>query len=299
MRSEAFPSFTKTSHKKPYESIDPRQAKLSAAGKTVLITAGHTGIGYAIAQSFALASASNIILLARRQEVLDHAAKTLASEHPKTKFHYFAASIIDFPKIKDVFEQIRSSISPNVDILVTSAVFVSQPRETLAFPASDLEAVFKTNFLSNVRELLANPAALPKTSEKVQEKIIIDISSVAAHLILTQIKSTAYSVSKLAFTQYLAHLQAELGAEGKAVRVHSLHPGAILTDAARGNGYDENTIPWDDVKLPGNFAVWLASKEAELLKRRFVWASWDAEELKQREGELEANKDLLRIGLVH
>ncbi len=100
MPHEVFPSFTKISHKKPYVAIDPTQAKLSAAGKNLLIATGHKGIGYAIAQSFAVAGASTIILLARRQEVLEHAAKTVSSEHPKTKFHYFARSIVTFPKSK-------------------------------------------------------------------------------------------------------------------------------------------------------------------------------------------------------
>jgi len=47
------------------------------------------------------------------------------------------------------------------------------------------------------------------------------------------------------------------------VRVHILHPGSILTDAAGANGHDENTIPRDDLQLPGRFVVWLASKKAE------------------------------------
>jgi hypothetical protein len=51
--------FTKTFHKNPYDAIDPTQPSLSAAGKTILITAGHTGIGFAITQNFAIAGASH------------------------------------------------------------------------------------------------------------------------------------------------------------------------------------------------------------------------------------------------
>ena len=28
--------------------------------------------------------------------------------------------------------------------------------------------------------------------------------------------------------------------------VLNVHPGAVLTSAARENGWDENTVPWDD-----------------------------------------------------
>lgn len=36
---------------------------------------------------------------------------------------------------------------------------------------------------------------------------------------------------------------------------------------------------WFSEDLPGQFAVWLASKEASYLHGRFLWASWDVEEL--------------------
>jgi hypothetical protein len=44
--------------------------------------------------------------------------------------------------------------------------------------------------------------------------------------------------------------------------------------------------------------VWLASKEAEFLKGRFVWANWDVEEMIKRKFEFELDSDLLKSGLV-
>ena len=44
------------------------------------------------------------------------------------------------------------------------------------------------------------------------------------------------------------------------------------------------------------FAVWLASKEAAFLKGRFVWASWDVQELVKRKGEFESDPELLKVG---
>lgn len=51
------------------------------------------------------------------------------------------------------------------------------------------------------------------------------------------------------------------------------------------------------MNLPGQFALWLASKEAAFLAGRFVYASWDVDELKARAGEIEKS-DLLKIGLI-
>ena len=77
-----------------------------------------------------------------------------------------------------------------------------------------------------------------------------------------------YGASKLAFTQWVAPVQQDRADKG--LRVHSFHPGTVLTDAARAFGMNEESMPWDDVQLPRQFGVWLASKEAAYLKGRFV-----------------------------
>ncbi len=59
----------------------------------------------------------------------------------------------------------------------------------------------------------------------------------------------------------------------------------------------EESFAWDNVLLPGQFAVWLASKEAAFLKGRFVWANWDVRELVGRKGDFERDAELLTVGL--
>jgi len=51
-------------------------------------------------------------------------------------------------------------------------------------------------------------------------------------------------------------------------------------------------------KLPGDFAVWLASPEAEFLTGRYVWAQWDVDELIAMKEKVAQDPDLLTIGLV-
>jgi hypothetical protein len=53
------------------------------------------------------------------------------------------------------------------------------------------------------------------------------------------------------------------------------------------------------VQLPGNFAVWAASKEAKFLHGRFVWSSWDVDELATGEirKRIDSEVDFLRIGV--
>jgi hypothetical protein len=46
-------------------------------------------------------------------------------------------------------------------------------------------------------------------------------------------------------------------------------------------------------RLPGDFAVWLASPEATFLNGKFVWAQWDVNELLTVKARSEANPALL------
>ena len=45
-------------------------------------------------------------------------------------------------------------------------------------------------------------------------------------------------------------------------------------------------------------AVWLASSEAAFLAGRFIWASWDVNELKARADEIRNGRYMLKLGLV-
>ena len=281
--------FTNLYHKTPYAAIDPIQISLSAAGKTILIIAGATGIGFSIAYNFAIAGAQHIVLLARRTDVLEKSTTELSATHPGTKFHYFTSSITDHVKIRHIFSEIRSKIS-SIDVLVTSAAYTPALANTLDLSTQELLLSFETNLFANinlVHEFLSHTPAPRK------EKVILDISTAAAYLMVPQ--RSAYSVSKLAFTQWLARLQQDLVNDN--IRIHSFHPGFVLTDCTRGLGMSEESFAWDDVQLPGQFAVWLASKEAAFLKGRFVWANWDVRELVGRKRDFERDTELLTVGL--
>jgi NADP-dependent 3-hydroxy acid dehydrogenase YdfG len=71
---------TNAVHTDLYAAISPKRPGLSQEKKTVLITGGGTGVGFAIAGAFVQASASTIIIIGRRQEILEEAASKLEGE---------------------------------------------------------------------------------------------------------------------------------------------------------------------------------------------------------------------------
>ena len=52
------------------------------------------------------------------------------------------------------------------------------------------------------------------------------------------------------------------------------------------------------VKLPGDFAVWLASPEADFLNGRYVWAAWDVDEMIAMKQKVVSDPSLLTMALV-
>ncbi|KAL1621019.1 hypothetical protein SLS56_009435 [Neofusicoccum ribis] len=298
---------TETLHHAQYSAIDPTNPSNSAAGKTVIISGGASGIGYAIAQAFSAAGAATVIILARRQEALDEASAKLRAENEaakrSTEVWTYLLDIKDSAASQSLFATIRQRISSgsgpatDADILVTSAAYLMQGQSSLEEPEQVYRESLDTNLFGNlglVRAFLAPEIpAIPFSAmtggvkdisgakAPTQQKVILDVSSSASYYVLPG--QGAYSSSKLAFTRVMQSLQAELDQlENQPIRVHSFNPGLIYTEAVSKlfeSKTDKFPIPWDDVSLAGGFAVWLASPAASFLKGKFVMSTWDVEEM--------------------
>ncbi|KAH8588874.1 hypothetical protein B0O99DRAFT_638177 [Bisporella sp. PMI_857] len=280
-------SFISTLHRAPYPAIDPRKPTSSAAGKTILITGGATGIGFATARNFAIAGASTIVLLARREETLQRAASELATTFPNTQFLTYAVSITDEAEIQKVFSSVRQTArNKDVDVLVTSAAFIKTDKPLSRTPLSEVKTSFDTNVFGNlnvVNAFLDTP--------KEAGKVIVDITSYASYMLFPQ--TGPYGASKAAFSFMMRHVQHE----HPELRVHTLHPGAIWTQAGANAGLTKDMFDWDEEDLPGQFVVWLAGQEAAFLKGKFLASHWDVAELMANRKAFESDADLSTIGL--
>lgn len=121
-------------HHTQYPAIDPTNPLNSAAGKTIIISGGASGIDYAVAQAFSAAGAATVVILARREEVLDEASTKLRAENEAvnrgTEIWTYLLNINDGLAAESIFNATRQRISSgnspatNADILVTRAAYL-------------------------------------------------------------------------------------------------------------------------------------------------------------------------------
>jgi NAD(P)-dependent dehydrogenase (short-subunit alcohol dehydrogenase family) len=142
-------SFTSITHKKPYVEISSAKSSLSKTGQTVLITGGASGIGYAITEAFAQASASNIIIVGRQADRLNIAVSKIRSEN---KFEGTITGrecdIADLSSVNKLWSQLRQE-GVTVDILVLNAVHVSPIQRVLDGTPNEICVEFQTNVLAS------------------------------------------------------------------------------------------------------------------------------------------------------
>jgi short-subunit dehydrogenase len=125
MDYKAFP-LTRRLHKSSYDAISPSRADVSQAGKTVMITGGSMGVGYAIVKAFAVANAHKIIIVGREQTKLDTSITKLREELGEdgatTKLEGMVCQISEPDSVDHLWDLLRRD-GIHVDVMVLNAVF--------------------------------------------------------------------------------------------------------------------------------------------------------------------------------
>jgi len=265
------PHPTQTYHTKSYDRIDPAKSTFEGKAKTVLITAGATGVGFETSKAFAQTGVERIIIVSRRAEPQQKAKAVLEADFPGLSVECVQASVTDYPKITQILKD-----AGDINVLVMSHAIahdVSVPSRDM--PIEQLQDCYATNVIASAhltQQYLQQPMPAAGT------KTIVHISTAATHIVIPQ--QSGYGPSKMAFSRMLgSYFAAEQNVEKDGVRMFSFHPGAFYTEAAASLGIPENAMEWEDIKMPAHFAVWLASREADFLHGRFLWAHWDVDDM--------------------
>ncbi|KAL6890896.1 NAD(P)-binding protein [Trichoderma evansii] len=283
MAAAPWPSPTKTWHDDTYPAIDPTRPELSLAGKTAVITGGGSGIGGAIAQSFAKAGVSNLALIGRRLQVLEEKKAQISIINPKIEVLLLQADIANGEQIQKAFETVKSTFG-EPQILVNNAAYFDGPVSVLKDSVDNWYQAFEINVKGSLhvaRSFLSVAAPSPR---------ILNISSAQTHLDAKFFPGmSAYLSSKMAQLRMFESIQAER----EDVVIVSCHPGRVLSEMSAKVG---RTKGIDTIELSGDFGVWAVSDEATFLKGRMVWVNWDIDELKEKKDQI-INDNLLTVSL--
>ncbi|MEU5399441.1 SDR family oxidoreductase [Streptomyces sp. NPDC005963] len=177
--------------------------------RTVVISGGGTGIGFAAAESFA-ADGDRVVLLGRREEVLARAAGRLPSAG------HFAVDLSDPADVLRAASFVEREYGA-VDVLVNSAGGNGNREEQRAHsdPLAALEHDWTTNFRLNTLTAALLTEALKDHLATPGGRVLF-LSSIAAY---RGSGSAAYGASKAALHPYAFQLARTLGPRGITVNV--------------------------------------------------------------------------------
>ncbi|KAK4178039.1 hypothetical protein QBC36DRAFT_325812 [Triangularia setosa] len=287
----------KTLHRESYPAISPLQPENNQAGKTVLVTGGAGGIGFAIATAFVQASASHVIIVGRRRGFLQDGVKRLQTEAratgTNTEISGYSSDVSDLEATEKLWAGLKEE-GIVVDVLVLNAVALG-PSGPLV--DADLQSVWKA-YKVNVRSLLDHTQRFYQ-QEGEKQKYLVSVSSSMAHNLDNENPFlSTYGATKNAGQVLIQQIARDVGPE--KMQIVSFHPGAVYSEGAQTGGVTKDMVDfWDDAALPGNFAVWAATPEAKFLHGRFLAAWWDVNELKDvaLQEKLVSDWHLLRVGV--
>lgn len=192
------------------------------ANKTVLVTGGNSGIGYATAKEMA-AKGANVIITGRNKEAVATAAAEL-------KVQGMIADQSDLKALDKLVEDVKAQHG-NVDVLFVNAGignFIPLHEADEAHFDSIMNINFKGAYFTLNK-------FLPILNEGAS---VIFLSSVSATTGMPG--SSVYSASKAALNSLVKVAASELAA--KKIRVNSVSPGPIQTPILAKSGLDEATL---------------------------------------------------------
>ncbi len=205
-------------------------------GKTVLITGGSDGIGYAAARELARMGGA-VMIVGRNAEKTAAAVDRIIGETGNPAVSFLLADLSSQEEVRRLAEQVKEQ-EPRLDVLVNNAgaIFFSNRRS-----ADGIEMTFALNHLGY---FLLTTLLLDLLKSSAPSRIV-NVSS-SSHFSAGSFRLEdlprpgsdrgyrAYGRSKLCNILFTYELARRL--EGSGVTTNALHPGLVRTRIARNNG---------------------------------------------------------------
>lgn len=258
----------------------------------MFITGASKGIGWETALSYASAGCAGIGIGARSDlkpliPLIKEAAA--AAGKPAPKVEAVELDVTDEASVSAAANTIAEAF-PRVDILINNAGYLEK-RKKIA--ESDPHEWRKTWNVNVNGPYLVTRAFLPQMLSKGGDKIIVNVSSLAAHLLSPG--GSAYQTSKLALLRFTEFLDVDHGSDG--ILTFAIHPGGVMTDMGKRLPKERHAALTETPKLCADTLVYLTEKRREWLAARYVSAIWDVEELLSKEEEI-VQGDKLKVRMI-
>jgi NAD(P)-dependent dehydrogenase (short-subunit alcohol dehydrogenase family) len=193
-------------------------------GRVALVTGASAGLGEQFAHGLAAAGA-DVVLVARRTELIECVAAAVAGEHGTATL----AVTADLTEETDVVAAVAAAIDRfgRLDVLVNNAgSLIAKPlvEQTLADWHAVIDANLTSAFLASreaARQMIAQGSGA-----------IVNISSIFAFGALREFSEVAYYASKGGMISMTKALAVELGEHG--IRVNAIAPGFFPTPMGAG-----------------------------------------------------------------
>jgi len=187
--------------------------------KSVIITGGSRGIGFATAEAF-LREGAKVAVAASKQDNADKAVAKLKEQFPNSQIIGIAPDLSSLESVRVAFNNVAEAFG-TLDVLVNNAgVSESQPFDTYT------EELFDKVMNLNVKGVFTASRVAVEIMEKQGSGVILNTSSMVS--ISGQPSGMAYPTSKFAVNGLTISLARELGPKG--IRVNAVAPGITETD---------------------------------------------------------------------
>ncbi|KAH7115061.1 hypothetical protein B0J11DRAFT_539754 [Dendryphion nanum] len=281
---------TPTLHRKSYDAISASSPSQSQSERNVLITGSSDGIGKEVARAYVTAGAKTVVITSRSQEKADRTVAELQQDAKEgTKVVGYQFELNEEKSVQALWDNLHNA-SIGIDVLVLCAT-ESLPGVQI-FTPSILKSF--SAFESNVKHQLLSVDRFLKQGAD-EGKVLLNFSSNAVHFNELDPTFAPSTASRLALARLLQDYSAYNPVE--KLQILNIHPGFVYTDTVGRHGMSRDMFPFDDISLPANFLVWAATKQAAFLHGRFVWTTWDVEELAALKPKIEEDKGFLKVGL--
>ena len=190
--------------------------ELSFKGKTVVVTGGTSGIGFAIAQSF-LHAGADVVICGTNPEKLEKAINSLRLLK-KDRIEGWQCDVSDAGQMEQFVQKIEAEFG-GCDVWINNAGI--SPRSSIAKTTPEMvDKIFATNLKSIVLSAHYIPRLMPNGG------VVLNTGSIAG--IMPTTTSGVYGASKAAVATLTRSLAGEFAPLG--IRVVCFAPGMIDTD---------------------------------------------------------------------